>query len=186
MLAGRFGSRACFDRPDDLLDLSLRDHSGPENSWDIGDEREHRTFDTDGAGASVENHVDARAEAFAHVFRSGGGEFGEAIGAGRRDGDLGGFEQRLRERMCGYAQTYTREAGGYKIRDVRALREDQRQRPGPESTRQEFGGARPVEGELLRHRDARDVNDQRAGMRPAFGFEDAADWSSSSALAPRP
>jgi hypothetical protein len=92
MLAGRFGSCTRFDWADDFLDLSFGDHSGPQDSRDIADERKHGAFDTDGAGASVEDHVEAIAEAFADVFRGGGREFGEAIGAGRCDGDSGGFE----------------------------------------------------------------------------------------------
>ena len=75
--------------------------------------------------------------------------------------------------MCGRAQSNTRLATGYDIEHVRSLRQDQRQRTGPEAFRERarlVGNVRrPIRGVI----DVRDVHDDRMIGRTAFRFEDS-------------
>ncbi len=48
------------------------------------------------------------------------------------------------------------------------FRQHQRQRPGPESSRQLLGALRPLAHQAARHLDGAHVNDQRTRRRPSF------------------
>ncbi len=115
------------------------------------------------------------AQRVAHVLRSGGRKFREAIGARRGDWNAGFADQRLCDWVRGHSNTHRIQSRGQPIGHMRLLRQHQGQRPGPEFPGQFFGALRPLAHQATRHFDRTHVNDQRAGRRPALSGIDFVD-----------
>ena len=93
-----------------------------------------------------------------------------AVRRGRDDGAAEGGEQCVRDRMRGHAHRDGVEPGQRKIGDIaiRLFGEHERQRPGPECSRQLFGRAGEDAGGARRV-GAGNVRDQRIEGRPPLG-----------------
>jgi len=105
----------------------------------------------------------------------GGREFGEAIGAGRGDGQLRLANQLERDGVRGNTQADSGQAGGDDIGDERPFWQHEGQGTGPESARELLCGIGPGRGEGLCHFDRVDMNDERAVGGTALGGEDFLD-----------
>ena len=84
-------------------------------------------FDADGGGASVEDGVDAVVEVFEDMRDCGGADAAEAVGAGSRDGEAGGFDKGEGDWVGGHADADERTACGDVVGDLRCAREKEGQ-----------------------------------------------------------
>ena len=94
---------------------------------------------------------------------------------------IGTPQASINSRATGCAGTRTPtvgESGGDDIGDVSGFRKHQREGSGPPALGEFFCFARPLGDQSPRHLDGRSVDDQRAGFRAAFQFENFCDGGS--------
>lgn len=91
-------------------------------------------FESEFAGATIEDIFDLIVEARFYVSGAGGADVGEGVSAGGCEGKVDVFFYELSEDgVLGGADGYGREAGGNFVGDGRFFGEDNRERARPES-----------------------------------------------------
>ena len=115
-------------------------------------------FETDRAGAAVEDVADFIAEAVAHVLGGGGAHVAERVRTRGGERQAREPEEATEEGMSGHADGDTRETGGHDRGHERGLRQHEGERAGPECLREHEGGG-VDDCELGEVRDRFDVHD---------------------------
>ena len=137
-------------------------HAGAENFEAMFGDRDNRRFEADLAGTAVEKKRRFVAKGVADVLGRGGGEVGEAIGAGSGDWQLSCAKKREGDGVTGDAEAHGGQAGGDLVGDDGFLGQDESEWPRPVFACQAVGFVGPIGGEFARLFDGSQVNDERA------------------------
>ena len=185
--AGATGLRADHgrgDRAKNGFEVFRADRARAQDHRPCAREVEHRRFEADFTRAAVENReIRDVSELLGNVC---GGRWRDAAGAvraRRSDRVPEGGDQRLRDGVRGTSHSNRRAAANRKRRDRAAPVEDHRKRARPECLREFVGALIPTDDCFLRHRDARNVRDQRIGRRPPLHAVDLGNRSLAARIA---
>ena len=133
------GRRCCATllrpAPDHRRDVVRGDGARPEDDRRVAREVEDRRFDSDVAGAAIENHAHLPAQFLAHMLGGGRADAPEAICRRRGDARTERPQQGERHWMTRNTQANGILSAGHDIRHFVAALEDQGQRPRPECAR---------------------------------------------------
>ena len=131
-----------------------------------------RAFDPFGTGSRIDNEWDAAAE-FLHHGRGGGGRnAAKAVGAGRGNGAAELFANGPENRVGALANGDSGQPAGDEIGHVGMLRQNKRQRPGPEGVGEFVDRFRDVlghDGHVFEVAARGDVDDERIERWPLLG-----------------
>src|SRR5262245_22430883 len=125
--------------------------------------------------AAVEDHVDMASERIAYRRRGGGWRRAARIRARRRDRPSGSTDERARDRVPGHANAHGPRPRRERHRHLSARSDDQRERSRPVPGHQVARPVGQLGGEGLGHGDRVDEDEERLGLWPPLGAEDARD-----------
>ena len=165
--------RRCFVRHGhDAGDRVAPDRPRAEHAREVARDVDDGRFETDVAGAAIEDDRDAISERTDDVLGQRRRHLGGSIRArgGDRTPDRG--EQRASDRVRRNAQRDGVATRGHDVRNARRARHHQRQRTGPERGGERLGSRRKRRRERTRRRDVEHVHDQRVVLGAALGDED--------------
>ena len=149
----------------------LRDSAGTQDARRTARHVQDSGFHADIAAAAVKNQRDAPVHIHQHMMRRGRAGLAGAIRAGGGNRQLAGAQERRRNRVRRHPHGDGRQTGGNFIRNGGLARQNQRQRPRPESVHQLFR----QRGHLTQGRQLRavvDVDNQRIIRRTPLRGED--------------
>ena len=147
-----------------------RDAAGTQYGG-LADEGEHRRFHPHGAGAAVQNDVDAAVHILKNVLRGGGAGAARKIGRGRRDGHSRRPYESQRRLVLGHTDGDGRKTRRDLVGHYIAPQKYQREGPGPERVHEALRVIRHVAPKLLHVGLFGDVQYERIVLRAALGFE---------------
>ena len=166
---GAFGGFGCSDGVFD------EGHAGAKNFEAVCGDGNDGGFEADFAGPTVEKKGSLLTEGVADVLRGGGGEVGEAIGAGSGDREIGGAKKGEGNGVAGDAQANGREASGDFVGNDGLFGDDKGKGAGPILVGETVGYIGPVGGKFAGLINGSDVDDKGAGGRTLFERVDLAD-----------
>ncbi len=158
----------------DLRDIVARDHPRAENSWHLPGDVDHGGLDPHGRRAAIQDKIHARPQSADDMLRGRRGHLIRKIRARRRNRQARLLEQLEGNRMRRHAEADRVASRRHELGDDGPFAHHQRERPGPERSREGFGALGPPLREGARRFDVGNVHDERVDARTTFRFIDAA------------
>ncbi|MFM1944157.1 MAG: hypothetical protein RI897_3139 [Verrucomicrobiota bacterium] len=115
----------CWEFTEDCLDGFGVDHAGAEDLRGGDREVDDRGFDSDVAGAGIDDEGDFTVQGLDYVGGLGRGGLGGKVGAGGSEGETAFLDDGLHERVGGPAEAHGIAASGDGVRDGGGFGEDQ-------------------------------------------------------------
>lgn len=158
-----------FRGPGNGSNLLHRDRAGPIDQDRRGVCIEHSRFDSKCRRPGIHHRIDAPIQILEHMFSRRRAGMPKPVRARRGNRHPGAPNYLQRHRVPRHADSHQRPPCSHRIRDLCRSRQQQRQRPRPESTHQPPRRLRHIANHRSQHRLIRHMHNQRIPARTLLG-----------------